>query len=133
MRAETERWLRYASEDVATARVTLAGKRWAAASFHAQQAAEKAIKALWVERKSLEPPRTHDLVRLAEEMGLPSDWLEEIDTLSRVYLLSRYPGASAEDTPPYGIDDAVAQAHLTLAERIVAWTKQQLSTESSSG
>ena len=133
MRAETERWLRYAGEDLLTARVTLTGKRQAAASFHAQQAAEKALKALWVERKGLEPPRTHDLVRLAEETGLPSEWLEELDVLSRVYLVSRYPEALAEDVPLHGIDDVGAQAHLALAERIVVWIEQQLSTESSSG
>ena len=85
MRPETERWLRYAREDVATARVTVAGKRWAATSFHAHQAAEKALKALWVEQQSVEPPRIHDLVLLSEEMRLPHEWLEEIDTLSRVY------------------------------------------------
>lgn len=133
MRAETERWLRYGREDLATARVTLAGKRWAATSFHAHQAAEKALKALWVERKGLQPPRTHDLVRLAEEQGLPGEWLEEIDVLSRVYLISRYPGTLAEDEPPYGIDEAAAQSHLALAERIASWVERQLSTESSSG
>ncbi len=133
MRAETERWLRYANEDLVTARVTLAGKRWAATSFHAQQAAEKALKALWVERKGLEPLRTHDLVRLADGVRLPSEWLEEVDVLSRAYLVSRYPGSSVEDAPPYGIDDAAARGHLVVAERIVVWTEQQLATASSSG
>jgi HEPN domain-containing protein len=133
MRTETGHWLRHAKEDLVTARVTLEGKRWAATSFHAQQAAEKALKALWLERKGLEPPRTHDLVRLAQETGAPDDWLEEVDALSRVYLLSRYPGASMADQPPTSIDRRVAAVHVAVAERILSWTEQQLSTESSSG
>ena len=132
MRVEAERWLHYANEDMVTARVTLAGKRWAATSFHAQQAAEKALKALWLERQGQEPPRVHDLVRLAEEVGLPSEWFEEIDVLSRVYVVSRYPGAAAEDEPPYGISAEAATLHLALAERIIEWINGQLSTESSS-
>ena len=57
MRPETERWLRYADEDLETVRVTLAGQRWAAASFYAQQAAEKALKAMFMEQMGTEHPR----------------------------------------------------------------------------
>ena len=133
MRPETERWLRYSGEDLVTARVTFAGNRWAATSFYAHLAAEKALKAIWVEGKALAPPRTHDLVRLAEELGLPADWLDELDALSRVYLVSRYPEASADEALPYGIDEPAAQGHLLVAERVVAWAQQRLSTASSSG
>ena len=91
MRVETGRWLRYADDELETARVTLAGGRWGATSFHAQQAVEKALKALWLEQKSAEPPRVHDLVHLAEEVSLPSQWNEELDALSRVYIVARYP------------------------------------------
>ena len=128
MLPEAETWLRYANEDLATARVTLAGGRWAATSLHAQQAAEKALKALWLERRKLPPPRTHDLVRLAGDLSLPSEWVPEIDALSRVYLASRYPAALGDDDPPYGIDEAGAKEHLALAERIFRWTEQRLST-----
>jgi len=131
MRTETERWLRYAGEDVETARVTLAGRRWAATSIHAQQAAEKALKAVWVEARGTPPPRIHDLVRLAEDAQVPAAWLEETDALSRAYLVSRYPADATQDELPYGIDEGAARGHLALAERILEWVQRRLSTASS--
>lgn len=126
MRAETERWLRHAGEDLETARVTLAGARWAAASFHAQQAAEKALKALCIERTGRESPGTHDLVRLGQDVQLPKEWEGEVEALSRAYLVSRYPDESASDDAPFGKDRS--NEHLKMAERIVAWVEKQLST-----
>ena len=119
MRVETRRWLRYADDELDTARVTHAGGRWTATSFHAQQAVEKALKGLWLEQEGAEPPRVHDLVRLAEEVSLPSQWNEELDALSRVYIVSRYPETAVEDGEPYGIDQATASGHFELAERII--------------
>lgn len=130
MRIETRRWLRHADEDWETARVTLAGQRWAATSFFAQQAAEKALKALWLERNDAQPPRTHDLVRLAEDVLLPNEWHDELDALSRVYLLTRYPGMSTQDGEENGVDEPMANGHLKLAERVISWVKQQPLTAS---
>lgn len=127
MRNETERWLHHAREDLETARVTLAGKRWSATSFHAQQAAEKALKALWIETKGEPPPRIHDLVPLAEEAGLPRDWTGELDVLTRVYLVTRYPDAVREGELAK-LNEERARAHIELAERVITWLEQRLST-----
>ena len=45
--AESVRWLDTARGDLATARVLLSNGRYAHSCFHAQQAAEKAMKSSW--------------------------------------------------------------------------------------
>lgn len=62
MRQETNLWLRQAREDLITAQVNFKGDRFYAASIFSQQAAEKALKALILERTGATPPRTHDLI-----------------------------------------------------------------------
>jgi HEPN domain-containing protein len=126
MRRETERWLRHALDDAETARVTLEGRRWAATSLHAQQAVEKALKALWVERKDNEPPRTHDLVRLGDEFDVPREWLGEFAVMTEAYLVSRYPDADVETDAGSRIEPDLAGRHLTLANEVIAWVQERL-------
>ena len=59
---ETARWLRYAGEDLITAETLLAQARIPPrqACWHAQQAAEKALKAVLIFLQ-IDFPRTHDL------------------------------------------------------------------------
>jgi HEPN domain-containing protein len=90
MRVSPERWWEYAERDLETARVPLRAQRWDAASLFAQQAAEKAIKALLVQASGELPPRVHDLVRLAELVRMPEELFPELDELSRVYVGGRH-------------------------------------------
>lgn len=63
-------WLDKANEDLVVAELILTSTiaaRWAA-GFHAQQAAEKAVKALLV-TSGIDFPRTHSLERLADLLG----------------------------------------------------------------
>jgi len=48
MQPAPERWWAYAERDLDTAQALLGTERWEAVSFHAQQAVEKAFKALLV-------------------------------------------------------------------------------------
>jgi HEPN domain-containing protein len=128
MRPQTERWLEYAQDDLDTAKVTYDGERWAATSLHAQQAAEKALKALCFEREGAEPPRTHDLVRLAQDTGYPDDRHAELDELTQSYIVSRYPDAI--DARGAEIDRDTAEEHRALAESVVRWVRGQLQTKS---
>jgi HEPN domain-containing protein len=61
MQPEPERWWEYAERDLGPAQAILDMKRWDAASLFAQQAVEKALKAL-LARAGGRPPRIHDLV-----------------------------------------------------------------------
>ena len=90
-------WVDRAEEDLAMARSTLRRKRplTASACFHAQQCAEKYLKAVLV-AQAYPFPRTHDLLALhtlcvqaGVISGLPIDRLE---SLSAYAVQVRYPG-----------------------------------------
>ena len=72
-------WLAYAKSDLAMARFpAVPPVRLESLCFHAQQAAEKAIKAVLI-RFGVEPPRMHDIRGLIER--LPAD-VPQPETLS---------------------------------------------------
>jgi HEPN domain-containing protein len=130
MQVSPERWREYAERDLETARVLLAARRWDAASFHAQQAVEKAFKAVLVRKGEESPPRIHDLVVLARRAGAPTTLERDLTELSRVYVVTRYPDVVLEREPAYGIDQAMAEHYLQVAEGALAWVRQEWSTES---
>lgn len=91
--------------------------------FDAQQAAEKAIKAVLVSRQ-IEFPKTHSiaqLITLAREQAicLPDD-LEDATTLTPYAVATRYPRVD---------DDVTTEEHLeavVLAEKVVKWAEKTL-------
>lgn len=101
---------------VAEAALTLSLASYGSASFHAQQAAEKALKAL-LTRHGVEFGKTHsieELLQLGESVapGL-LDRLADAGKLTPYAVRTRYPG---EGPLP---DREQAAGHLTLARRVV--------------
>lgn len=95
-------WLAKAEADFRTAQrefVAEDAPNFDAVCFHAQQCIEKLMKAILIAR-SMIPPRTHDLVHMADLLApyLPQwAWpMEELRFLSRAAVVFRYPGESAE-------------------------------------
>jgi HEPN domain-containing protein len=128
-RALARRWLSKARTDLALARVVMEKgpdmDPWACC-FHAQQAAEKALKAVLVAR-GVEPPHTHDLGALAALM--PDDLSLDVsgDDLGDLTMFATGPryvldaGTEAED-PTW---DEAARA-VVVAGRIVAAIRAHL-------
>lgn len=91
-------WLSLAQEDLATAEDMMPKHRWRHVCFHAQQAAEKFIKALATSRQ-IEIPRTHDLEKLMERL-VDAKHLGLLDPnildLSEYAVDTRYPADSVE-------------------------------------
>jgi len=91
---EAQRWLLKADEDLAAARLLIAGGLIDPAAFHVQQALEKALKALLV-AAGKDIRRTHDLETLAAAAN--NYWPSLVASLSSFagvsewYLISRYP------------------------------------------
>lgn len=89
------RWLRYAEDDLQVAEILLDQCSVPRTScFHAQQAAEKSIKAIFVFLQ-VDFPFTHDLNRLRDL--LPAGWtvkeaFPELGELSTWAVEPRYPG-----------------------------------------
>jgi len=93
--SEHEEWLRFASGDLETARIVLAAPNGAPAAviFHAQQAAEKALKAVLIFQSML-VPRTHDIALLWRMVSSYADTdvtEDELNWLTRSGTGSRYP------------------------------------------
>jgi len=91
MKASTKQWLEFAQTDLRSCENNLSDEFVTnVVAFHAQQAVEKASKAL-IEEKS----RIHNLTRLfaltESFLILPIDETE-LDMLDNVYTSSRYPG-----------------------------------------
>jgi HEPN domain-containing protein len=115
---DVAQWLTFAKADLRAARLLLSDVEVPAriACFHAQQAAEKAIKAVLIfEETSFR--KTHDVIVLAGL--LPGELIDELDSIDPVVLQQwavdgRYPG----DLP----DATAAEANevLLVAAAIVA-------------
>jgi len=102
---EVSRWLRYAREDLAVAEMIIEHEQaLRAACFHAQQCAEKAIKACLI-FSGIRFRKVHDLELLCRE--LPGGWAlaedpERLAWLTVWAVEPRYPG----DLPEATGDDA---------------------------
>lgn len=95
MKPITHEWLTRAAEDLAVARVLLPRPDLTnMVTFHAQQAVEKALKAV-IEEMDLGFVRTHSLTRLYELVQPHYSVIEDMDMLDRLdaaYIEARYPG-----------------------------------------
>jgi len=94
--------------------------------FNAQQAAEKAIKALLI-RHNVEFPYVHDLAELLTLLeraghGIPES-VRQAERLTRFAVFNRYPGL----TPPTSREEY--QEALALAEAVVRWVEERLRSE----
>ena len=116
-------WIRLAKDDLDTAQLGTDLVSPEILCFHAQQAVEKALKAVLVDR-STDFPYTHDIEELLatlEESGVPCPVASpEANRLTRYAVLTRYPSlAEAVTVEEY-------QSALLLAERILEWANDQI-------
>jgi HEPN domain-containing protein len=114
-------WLRYAYSDLELARVRRPSKvLFEGLCFHAQQAAEKALKAILI-AKSVPPPKTHNirtlLDLLPQELIVPEE-IEDAASLTDYAVTSRYPGDFES------VDEAEYKQAIQLAETVVLWAER---------
>ena len=94
---ELKSWIAYAEEDFAAAKTLLQQRKpmVSAACFHAQQCAEKYLKALLI-LKDVDFPKTHDLSilnTLCNQAGILTGFdSQSLIELSRHGVQTRYPG-----------------------------------------
>jgi HEPN domain-containing protein len=93
--------------------------------FHAQQAAEKTIKAVLI-ACGIEPPRTHSITALIDLLppNIPRpDDLMAARTLTSFAAVTRYPGQAG----PVSEEDY--REAVRLAEAVVAWAEEAIGSE----
>ncbi len=118
-------WLNRARSDLLMAGIRKEGIYLEDVCFHAQQAAEKAIKALLI-KHSIKFPYVHDIVELLtvlEKAGhkVPKA-VKKAGGLTRFAVFTRYPGiAQAISTEEY-------EEALTNAKQVIRWVQTQLKT-----
>ncbi len=114
-------WLRYAFSDLELARARRPSKvLFEGLCFHAQQAAEKALKAILI-AQSVPPPKTHNirtlLDLLPQEVIVPEE-IEDAASLTDYAVTSRYPGDFES------VDEEEYKEAVRLAETVVLWAER---------
>ena len=131
-RLEARRWFQEAEADLAVVRTLQDAGHHAAACFHSQQAAEKALKALLYAQgaRVVLGHSVHELARQCEGHD-PAFAAVADDTalLDQFYITTRYPnGLPAPAIPSQSFTSAQAQAAQESAERVIRLVETFLRT-----
>jgi len=128
MKDETREWLELAESDLQAAGVMFEEELWRHCIFQCQQALEKLLKGIWVERSAEGyPPREHNLTLLAQKAGveLTREQLDFFDDLSKQYMPTRYADVAIDSSVEYSRDQAENYHQRALRE--FEWLRQLLS------
>jgi HEPN domain-containing protein len=125
LRSETEPWWRQAQADLRAADWNRQGGLYFVVTWLAQQAAEKGLKALYLERRGEEPPRTHAVQFLGRVLGVPDAVQMGLDALAPAFAQARYPQLGGQ-APADAIAEDVAVAYVNAAGRVLAWIEGEL-------
>ena len=125
-----QRWLATAENDLRVASVLLDNKAFAHACFTAQQAAEKAVKAVWYADSG--DPWGHSVQKLLS--GLPGELreppgrhlLEDAAGLDRLYIPTRYPNGLPDLTPADTFFETDARRAIDQAGRIIDYCRGEV-------
>ena len=121
MNDEVRRWLRYADENLQSAKLLLDHGLFNPCLQNAQQAVEKSLKAVLV-KWAIPLRRTHsidELMKILTESGVLVDLPEEeCELLDSIYIPSKYPLGSA--LPDFEPDEEVCRQCLRIAETTMA-------------
>jgi len=120
MREETKRWIEKAKDDLKKAKDNFNIKNYDLTSFLCQQAVEKALKAVLIE-KTKRFPKIHDLVRLGKLAKIDKKLLKDCEKLTFVYVETRYPDINIRK-----YDKEEAKEDIKIAERILKWVIKKL-------
>jgi len=129
MREEAEHWFKEALNELELAKRLLELDYLNYTCFHSHQAVEKALEALIIQRLRVIPPKTHNLIELAERLregGLPTnEVMDDLKDLNPHYLVSRYPDA-ANGVPSEVYSRRVAESCVRMATRVIEWIRRLL-------
>ena len=127
---EAKRWLLQALRDLKATNDSLQTDNYEWACFQAQQAAEKAVKALlhcygrsaWGRSIVELPDSLRDIKEVSEDFYIAA---RELD---RHYIPSRYPNAFESGYPGMYYDEPTAERAIKAAEKIIEWVRTRLKT-----
>ena len=118
------KWIKKAENDLEIAKIIIGEGFYGESTFHSQQAAEKALKALLV-ALDVQPPKSHNihfLLKLLEENGVDTTIPRRMraEKLTIYAVEARYPDFGEEPSA------SEAQEALSIAGRVVEWVREKL-------
>ena len=121
-------WLELARYDYESAKVMQAGGRYLYVGFMCHLTAEKALKAVVASVQEENPPKTHDLVKLAKLGGVYDDMSEDqqdfLDLLLPLNIEARYP--SYKSNIAASLSKEKCAEILEETEALVKWLETKL-------
>lgn len=129
MKQAAESWLKQAEEDLRYANEALKDGFYSWVCFACQQAAEKALKSVIVEREG-ELEKTHRLLRLADlaqkHVMQLTEVRDKLDVLNQYYGATRYADLHSSAAPYEQYDESMAKEAIEYAVEIVGIVKRFL-------
>jgi HEPN domain-containing protein len=125
MRQDTDPWWRQAEADLQVADLALTGGLYFAVSWFSHQAAEKAIKALYIEQNGRQANRVHDLNHLGRVVAATTEINRDLATLDPAFNQTRYPDVTGV-APVDLITASRASRDIEAARRVLLWVQSQL-------
>lgn len=124
-------WLKQAKRDLDKAELDLQHAFFEWSCFTAQQAAEKAVKAVY--QKLNMSVKGHSIVKMLEELQsstlkISEELFHSARILDRYYTVSRYPNGFPEGSPLDFFDEKIAREALDAAHKIVRFCDDKIST-----
>jgi HEPN domain-containing protein len=120
-------WLEQAERDLQKAEIDLRYEYWEWACFTAQQAAEKAVKAMLMKRgNSVWGHAITPMLRSLEQAEVPTVIFEHAQLLDAYYIPTRYPNGFAEGKPSDYYNRKQAQEALDAASEIIRFCKSHI-------
>src|SRR3989338_3747292 len=116
MKEEVKKWMDKSERDLTTAKNSLKSRDYYAASFWCQQSAEKAFKALLINRAN-EFPKIHDLTKLARLAIAPDSIIEVCAKINPAYTAFRYPDVAKEYTKEE------TKLAINYSNKVLRWVK----------
>jgi HEPN domain-containing protein len=120
-------WLDQAERDLSRAAIDIQYEFWEWACFTAQQAAEKAVKALLMNRGySVWGHAITPMLRSLENIAVPDAMVGHAQLLDAYYIPTRYPNGFAEGKPADYYNRAKAEEAVDAATQIVRFCRDHI-------
>ena len=122
-------WLKMAERDLGYAEVGAASGYHEGAAFHAQQCAEKAVKALVMSlHGAVRGHAVTEIIRqLPASVKVPAEILNAAQQLDKVYVTSRYPNGFAWGTPSDYFSEKDSRELIAYGKQVLEWCRSQIS------
>jgi HEPN domain-containing protein len=123
---KVEHWLDIAEYDLETAAAMQVSGRYLYTVFMCQQALEKLLKAIHIQQKGEEAPRTHNLSHLFKLVDLPEEekYQPMLARITAFYIKGRYPDYKRKLSQL--LDSKTSLAILNESQEIFNWLRSQL-------